>query len=42
MPYWYDANLTSSDKIHFLEKGYQLQALMLVESLFNSYSDYKK
>jgi lysophospholipase L1-like esterase len=42
MPYWYDANLTSSDKIHFLEKGYQLQASMLVESLFNSYSDYKK
>jgi LysM repeat protein/lysophospholipase L1-like esterase len=42
MPYWYDANLTSSDKIHFLEKGYQLQALLLVESIFNSYADYKK
>jgi LysM repeat protein/lysophospholipase L1-like esterase len=42
MPYWYDANLTSSDKIHFLEKGYQLQALLLVESIFNSYTEYKK
>jgi lysophospholipase L1-like esterase len=42
MPYWYDASLTSSDKIHFLEKGYQLQALLLVESIFNSYADYKK
>jgi LysM repeat protein/lysophospholipase L1-like esterase len=42
MPDWYEAKLTSGDKIHFLEKGYQLQAELLVESLFNSFSDYNK
>jgi LysM repeat protein len=42
MPDWYEAKLTSGDKIHFLEKGYQLQAELLVESLLNSFLDYKK
>ena len=42
MPDWYAAKLTSRDKIHFLEKGYQLQAQLLVESLIKSYTDYKK
>ena len=42
MPDWYDAKLTSKDKIHFLEKGYQLQAELLVESIINAYSTYSK
>ncbi len=42
MPDWYAAKLTSRDKIHFLEKGYQLQAQLLVESLLKSYTDYRK
>lgn len=42
MPDWFDAQLTSKDKIHFLEKGYQLQADLLVESILNAYSTYSK
>lgn len=42
MPDWFDAKLTSRDKIHFLEKGYQLQAELLVESILNAYSNYNK
>jgi LysM repeat protein len=42
MPDWYEAKLTSQDRIHFLERGYQLQAELLVESLFNSFLDHHK
>jgi LysM repeat protein len=42
MPDWYKAKLTSGDKIHFLEKGYQLQAELLVEALLNYFSEYNK
>jgi LysM repeat protein/lysophospholipase L1-like esterase len=42
MPDWYDAKLTSSDKVHFIEPGYRLQAQLLVEALFNSYDSYRK
>ncbi|WP_298952096.1 LysM peptidoglycan-binding domain-containing protein [uncultured Nonlabens sp.] len=42
MPDWYAAKLTSSDRIHFIKPGYQLQAQLLVESIFNSYDRYKK
>jgi LysM repeat protein/lysophospholipase L1-like esterase len=42
MPDWFDAKITSRDKIHFLEKGYQLQAELLVESILNAYSNYNK
>lgn len=42
MPDWYAAKLTSSDRIHFIKPGYQLQAQLLVESIFNSYDSYKK
>lgn len=41
MPDWYEARLTSSDRIHFLEKGYQLQAWLLVASLLKSYAAFK-
>lgn len=42
MPDWFDAKLASRDKIHFLEKGYQLQAGLLVESILNAYSKFNK
>jgi LysM repeat protein len=42
MPDWYEAELTSGDRIHFLEKGYQLQAELLVEALLNYFSEYNK
>ncbi|WP_124979184.1 LysM peptidoglycan-binding domain-containing protein [Nonlabens xiamenensis] len=42
MPDWYEAGLTSTDKIHFLEKGYQLQASLLVEALIKAYKQQQK
>jgi hypothetical protein len=42
MPDWYDAKLTSKDKIHFIEPGYRLQAQLLIEALFNSYDQYRQ
>ncbi|MEO9953027.1 LysM peptidoglycan-binding domain-containing protein [Nonlabens sp.] len=42
MPDWHAAKLTSGDRIHFIKPGYQLQAQLLVESIFNSYDSYKK
>jgi LysM repeat protein len=42
MPDWYDAKLTSGDKIHFIEPGYRLQAQLLIEALLNSYDSYRE
>ena len=39
---WYEAGLASSDRIHFLENGYRLQAQLLVEALLNSFENQRE
>jgi LysM repeat protein/lysophospholipase L1-like esterase len=42
MPDWYNAKLSSSDRVHFVEPGYRLQAQLLLEALFKSYDSYRQ
>lgn len=37
---WFNLGLASKDKLHFKKAGYELQADMFLDALFNGYSDF--
>jgi len=42
MDKWYAAGLGNSDKVHFNDKGYQLQGMLLYDAIAKSYDDHTK
>ncbi len=42
MDKWYAAGLGNSDKVHFNDKGYQLQGMLLYDAIAKSYDDHTR